>query len=324
MTIICRVRAAMYSLVAALLALVLVTTAATARPLPGYPDLPPLPLQGHVEHETARIWYGTIGQGPPIILLHGGTASSRTWSLQVPALVAAGYRVILIDSRGHGRSALGTRPLGYELMARDVLAVMDRLDLRRTAIVGWSDGAIIGLILAMRHPQRLTAVYAFGANMDRKSVRSDAFNAPILKTVGPLLLADYAALSPTPNGFPTLHAAAEAMLRAEPNYTAAELGMITGPAIMVAAGANDEFIKSDHAAYLARTIPRARLQIFPRAGHFAPWEQTKAFNRSLLSFLAEVRDRSTVRGPLGKAPASRSSAHRASALTEGDGEFVAQ
>ena len=107
MTIICRVRAAMYSLVAALLALVLVTTAATARPLPGYPDLPPLPLQGHVEHETARIWYGTIGQGPPIILLHVGTASSRTWSLQVPALVAAGYRVILIDSRGHGRSALG-------------------------------------------------------------------------------------------------------------------------------------------------------------------------------------------------------------------------
>jgi pimeloyl-ACP methyl ester carboxylesterase len=289
MTIICRLRAANYSLAAALLALAFIIAPATARALPSYPDLPKIPVQGHVEHETARIWYGTIGEGPPVILLHGGTASSRTWSLQVPALAAAGYRIILIDSRGHGRSTLGTRPLGYELMERDVLAVMDRLKLRRAAIVGWSDGAIIGLILAMRQPQRLTAVYAFGANMDQKSVRPDAFNAPILKTVGPRLLADYAARSPTPNGFPALRAAAEAMLRAEPNYTAAELGTIASPAIMIAPGANDEFIKSDHPAYLGRTIPGATLQIFPDAGHFAPWEQAQAFNQSLLDFLLKAR-----------------------------------
>ncbi len=294
MTIICRSRAATYSLAAALLALVFVIAPASAQPLPSYPDLPKIPVQGHVEQETARIWYGTVGEGPPVILLHGGTASSRTWSLQVPALVSAGYRVILIDNRGHGRSTLGTRPLGYELMARDVLAVMDRLKLPRAAIVGWSDGAIVGLILAMGHPDRLTAVYAFGANMDRKSVRPDAFSAPILKTVGPRLLADYAALSPTPNGFPALHAAAEAMLRAEPNYSASELGTIAGPAIMIAAGANDEFIKSDHPAYLARTIPCATLQIFPGAGHFTPWEQPQAFNDSLVAFLSKALGHSPV------------------------------
>src|SRR5262245_48018798 len=67
----------------------------------------PLPVtsdHGYVEHDGARIWYGTYGSGPPVILLHGGLGHSGNWGYQVPALVRSGYRAVLLDSRGHGRS----------------------------------------------------------------------------------------------------------------------------------------------------------------------------------------------------------------------------
>jgi pimeloyl-ACP methyl ester carboxylesterase len=90
----------------------------------------PLPVasdQGYVDHDGARIWYATYGSGSPVILLHGGLGHSGNWGYQVPMLVGSGYRALLIDSRGHGRSTRDLRPFGYELMASDVLAVMDAL-----------------------------------------------------------------------------------------------------------------------------------------------------------------------------------------------------
>ncbi|TAJ49652.1 MAG: alpha/beta fold hydrolase, partial [Brevundimonas sp.] len=65
----------------------------------------------------AHLWYGVIGSGPPVILLHGGLSSHQAWGRQVPALLDAGYQVILIDSRGHGRSTLGSTPLSYDQLA---------------------------------------------------------------------------------------------------------------------------------------------------------------------------------------------------------------
>ena len=259
--------------------------AAPAPSLPAERPLPPVPLQDYVTREGARIWYGVVGAGSPVILLHGGLSSSRAWREQVSPLVAAGHRLILIDSRGHGRSTLGDGPLSYERMADDVLAVMDQLKLEKSAVVGWSDGGIIALVLAMRHGDRLSRVYAFGANMDLQGVRSNAADAPILKVVAPRLIADYAALSPTPDGFARLHQAVRAMQQAQPNYSAAQLAALRGPAVMIADGADDEFVTAEHQAYLARVIPGARLRLLPGGGHFAPWQQPDAFNREIIAFL---------------------------------------
>jgi hypothetical protein len=107
-----------------------------SRSLPAERPLPPLDGQGHVERDGARIWYATVGAGAPVVLLHGGMASSDTWASQVPALVRSHHRVVLIDSRGHGRSTLGSKPLSYELMEGDVLAVMDALGLAKADVVG--------------------------------------------------------------------------------------------------------------------------------------------------------------------------------------------
>jgi pimeloyl-ACP methyl ester carboxylesterase len=118
----------------------------------GAASLPDTSERGYVEHDGARMWYSTYGSGSPVILLHGGLGHSGNWGHQVPALVSAGYRVLLIDSRGHGRSTRDARPYTYQLMASDVVAVMDALHLEKAYLVGWSDGACVALILAHKAP----------------------------------------------------------------------------------------------------------------------------------------------------------------------------
>jgi pimeloyl-ACP methyl ester carboxylesterase len=80
----------------------------------------PLPFtsnQGYVENEGARIWYASYGSGAPVLLLHGGLGNSGNWGYQVPVLISAGYQVVLIDSRGHGRSTRDAQPYGNERIA---------------------------------------------------------------------------------------------------------------------------------------------------------------------------------------------------------------
>lgn len=108
----------------------------------GAPPLPPTSRQGFVEHDGARIWYAAYGAAPTVILLHGGLGHSGNWGYQLPALLAAGYGVLVIDSRGHGRSTRDARPYRYDRMADDLLAVMDALRIPHAALAGWSDGAV--------------------------------------------------------------------------------------------------------------------------------------------------------------------------------------
>ena len=123
--------------------------------LPPTPSLPAAARQGTAPVNGIRIWYAEFGQGEPVILLHGGLANSNYWGNQVRALQDR-YQVIVMDSRGHGRSTRDDTPYGYDLMASDVIGLMDFLNIRKAAIVGWSDGAIIGLDIAMKHPERVT------------------------------------------------------------------------------------------------------------------------------------------------------------------------
>ncbi len=251
-------------------------------PLPK--PLPPSSESGFVPHDGARIYYSTFGQGAPVILLHGGLANSRYWGDQVPALVAAGYRVVLIDSRGHGRSSRDARPYTYELMESDVVAVMDRLGLKRAAVVGWSDGAIVGLVMALKNPERLTRVFAFAANMDPSGVKPDADKNPTFARFEARAAQDYAALSPTPRGYADFEKAIKRMWDTEPNYKAEDLARIRIP-VAIVDGDHDEAIKRAHTEYLGRAIPGAKLVILPDASHFAMLQRPAEFNAALIAFL---------------------------------------
>ncbi len=251
----------------------------------GAGPLPPATATGHVEHGGARIWYATCGSGAPVILLHGALGNSDDWGYQVRALVEAGYRAILIDSRGRGRSTRGTLPLDYEMMASEVLAVMDALKLERAAVVGWSDGAIVGLIVAMTAPARVTRVFFFAANMDPSGAKPFSPD-PIVSRVVARAAKDYARLSDTPGEFASLSQALGDLMATQPNYNAADLARIQIP-VAVVDGERDEFIHLDHVEYLARTIPGARLIVLPGVTHFAPLQRPDAFNQAMLAFLRD-------------------------------------
>jgi len=251
---------------------------------------PPLPLasdQGYVDHDGARIWYSAYGSGPAVILLHGGLGHSGNWGHQVPTLVDSGYRVVLIDSRGHGRSTRDSRPFMYELMASDVLAVMDTLRLEKAAVVGWSDGACIALILAMQAPARIAGVFFFGCNMDPSGTKEIAWPNPILDRCLGRHAKDYARLSATPDQFKEFAEAVGQMMKTQPNYSARDLADIRVP-VSIVQSEHDEFIKLEHAEYLARSIPAAELILLPGVSHFAPLQRPVQFNSVVRSFLGKV------------------------------------
>jgi pimeloyl-ACP methyl ester carboxylesterase len=205
----------------------------------------PLPVtndQGDVENDGARIWHATYGAGPPVILLHGGLGHSGNWGYQVPALVESGYRAIVIDSRGHGRSTRDARPFTYELMASDVSAVMDALQLEKAGMVGWSDGACTALVLASNAPARVAGVFFFACNMDPSGAKEVEFS-PILKRCFGRHMKDYAALSATPDQFDEFADAVGLMQHTQPNYSAHDLSRISVP-VAIIHSEHDEVISS--------------------------------------------------------------------------------
>lgn len=249
----------------------------------------PLPVtteQGYVEHDGAQIWYATYGSGAPVILLHGGLGHSGNWGYQVPALVKRGYRTILIDSRGHGRSTRDARPFSYELMAADVAAVMDALHLTQAGLVGWSDGACTALMLAAHAPTRVAGVFFFACNMDPSGTKEIEFT-PVLQRCFSQHRKDYALLSATPNQFDAFSEAVGLMQRTQPNYSAHDLAQIRVPVVIVQSE-YDEFIKREHAEYLAQSIPNAQFIELPGVSHFAPLQRPDQFNRAMLAFLGKV------------------------------------
>jgi pimeloyl-ACP methyl ester carboxylesterase len=256
--------------------------------LTGFEQDGPLPLpaatdQGFLEQEGARIWYRSYGFGSPVILLHGGLGHGGNWSYQVPALLERGYRVILIDTRGHGRSTHDERPYSYELLATDVFAVMDALGIDKAALVGWSDGATTALIMAMRDASRVSGVFFFACNMDPSGVKPFEFG-PVMGRCFNRHSKDYAQLSATPAKFKEFVDAVSLMMNTQHDCTAEQLAAISVPVVIVQSE-NDEFIKPEHAEYLARTIPDAGFVFLGGVSHFAPLQRPAQFNAAMLAFL---------------------------------------
>ena len=159
------------------------------------------------------------------MLLHGGLANSDYWGHQVTAL-APRHTVILMDSRGHGRSTRDARPYGYDLMADDVVALLDTLHIAKADVVGWSDGAILGLDLAIRHPDRVGKVFAFAANTVTSGVQEGVEKNPTFARYIERAGREYARLSATPKDYDAFVAQISKMWETEPNWTDAQLKSI--------------------------------------------------------------------------------------------------
>lgn len=249
----------------------------------GVPPLPAASREGFVDSAGARIWYGAYGSGPAVVLLHGGMGNSSNWAYQLPDLLAAGYQVVAIDSRGQGRSTRTDEPLSYRRMAEDVRSVLDTLGIDKAAIIGWSDGADTGLVMADETPERVAGLYFFACNVDSTGTKPFVYT----EVIGRILAQhkrDYAALSPTPDDFDKTFEAVSLMQQTQPEYSATGLARIHVP-VTVALGEHDEFIRREHLEYLAATLPNASFELLPDVGHFAPMQRPEMFNEAVLRFL---------------------------------------
>lgn len=245
---------------------------------------PALPAGGgFIERDGTRLWFGDWGTGPAVLLLHGGMGNAGNFGHQVRALLVAGYRVVAMDSRGHGRSSWDGGAFSYAEMAQDGFAVLDRLRIGRSAVVGWSDGACTGFEMARAAPERVSGVLFFACNVDP----SGALPFEMTETIGNCLTRhqkDYEVLSPKPGQFDAMSAALQEMQGSQPNYSGDDLRSITVP-VTVAQSERDEFIRGEHARYIAETIPGARLVEMAGVSHFAPVQRPEVFNAVVLEFL---------------------------------------
>jgi pimeloyl-ACP methyl ester carboxylesterase len=250
------------------------------------PQPPPMPTpveSGMAPVNDIQMYYAVYGQGDPVLLIHGGLGNADVWGFQVPAL-ARTHKVIVGDSRGHGRSTRSARPFGYQLMADDYLALLDHLGIDQVALVGWSDGGIIGLDIAIRHPERLSRLFAFAANYTPEGVKASVADDPTFNAYIERAGKEYARLSPTPDEFDAFVEQISQMWATEPNYTREQLKAIAVPTVIFD-GDHDEAIEPSHTAEMAELIPGAELVIMNDASHFAMWQQPDAFNATVLDFL---------------------------------------
>ena len=276
------------NLLAAIFGLLVITSPVSAAPLwmtlPPTPQLPKADQSGYAPVNGIKIWYATFGHGAPVILLHGGLANANYWGKQVSAL-EANYRVIVMDSRGHGRSTRDTRPFGYDLMASDVVGLMDRLKIPRAAIVGWSDGAIIGLDIAIHRPHRLTGLFAFAANSNPSGVK-DVNKSPVFSAFIVRASKEYASLSPTPREYQSFLAQITKMWDTQPFFDSALPG-IKVP-IVIADADHDEAIKRENTLFMADRIPNAELLLLPGVSHFGFLQDPDQFTFAIEHFLGRL------------------------------------
>ncbi len=255
--------------------------------LPATPVLPRADKTGFVPINGIRLWYGEYGVrnlGVPVLLLHGGLASSNYFGRLIPVLIGNGYRVIVADSRGQGRSTRSSEPFTYHLLASDMLGLMNQLNLAKVDLVGWSDGGIIGLELAMTHPERIGRLFAFGANVDPSGTKTGIDENPIFGEYLRRTKQEYEALSSTPGQYGELRSQVENMWSKEPHYGPEQLARISVP-VTIADGQYDEAIRADHDVYMANAIPAANVEFLPNVSHFAMLQNPAEFADAVVSFL---------------------------------------
>ncbi|KQV37486.1 alpha/beta hydrolase [Rhizobium sp. Root73] len=229
------------------------------------------------------MYYAVYGSGPPVLLIHGGLGYADIWGAQIADL-SKDHTVIVAESRGHGRSTRNADPYSYDLMSSDYLALLDYLKIGKTAIVGWSDGGIIGLDIAIHHPERLTKLFAQAANSKIDGVIPTVMENKTFATYIEKAGEVYKKISPTPAEYDAFVTQISNMWASQPNWSDDDLKKITTPTTIVL-GDHDEAISREHTDYLAKTIPGAELIILKDASHFAMLQDPEGYNKAVRDFI---------------------------------------
>ncbi|WP_369173581.1 alpha/beta fold hydrolase [Streptomyces sp. R28] len=240
-----------------------------------------------VELPGVRTWYEVDGAGEPLLLLHGGFCTNETWGAQRGDL-AAQYRVFLPERRAHGHTADVSGPLSYQDMADDTVQFLVSVVGGPAHLVGWSDGGIVALLVAVARPDLVRKVVAIGANF-RPAAECSASPAMLgeMTADSPELAPfreTYAAVSPDgADHWPVVVAKMAEMFATEPTLTTEDLARITAPTLVLVG--DDDMMTLEHTIALYRAIPHSELAVFPGTSHALPMEKPAQVNRVILDFL---------------------------------------
>jgi len=226
----------------------------------------------------------TVGDtaGETVLLMHGGFTDSDSMLGTIGRPLGDRYRIAAFDRRGHGRTADTDAPFHYDAMADEAIGVIEHLG-GPLHIAGFSDGGIVGLLVALRRPDLVDRLVLIGTNFHHDGLHDmpdEGDDDPTFQ----LLAAAYAERSP--NGgehFATFKDKTIAMFMAEPTLTAGELAGVDVPTLVLAG--DDDLIKLDHTCDLYRALPNAQLAIVPAASHLLPVEQPEETARIVERFL---------------------------------------
>src|SRR5689334_17787107 len=225
-----------------------------------------------------KMYAETYGQGAPLLIIHGNGGSIRDFIYQIPFFEKK-YKVIVADSRAQGNSADSGDSLTYEMMADDYAALLDAMKIDSAYVIGWSDGGINALLLAIRHPDKVKKLASTGANLvpDTTAVPREVWDIAL-----PAYEAMKAKTTKThgeKNDFNLLRLLAE-----QPHIPLTDLQKISCPSLII--GGDHDVIKEEHTMLIYKNIPRAYLWILPGSGHGTPIIFKDDFNRVVDRFFS--------------------------------------
>lgn len=229
----------------------------------------------YFDNRGFKMYYESYGAGAPLLIIHGNGGSINDFTNQIP-FFEKNYKVILADSRAQGKSIDNADSLSYEMMADDLNGLLDHLHLDSCYVIGWSDGGINGLLLAIRHPDKVIKLAVTGANL-----------VPDTSAVEPEIATWAKSLSDSINKLPEspqvkTYRKLFHLLAYEPNITTMQLQTINCPVLVI--GGDHDVIRPRHTMLIAESIPRSYLWILPNSGHSTPVVYKDIFNKVVNDF----------------------------------------
>lgn len=235
------------------------------------------PAAGHAQLVRGiQFYYEVYGEGKPLLMIHGNGGSISKFSNNIPYF-AERYQVIAVDSRAHGKSTDPGDSLSFEMMADDFAALLTAMHIDSAYVVGWSDGGISAILLALRHPEKVKKVVSTGANF---SPDSTAISPSLWKKAQNFYVSNKDRVRTTPEEKNKWKVFTLDVL--QPNVPLSTLKSIKIPALIIAG--DHDIIVTEHTVAIARTIPNAWLWIVPHSGHATLREHADEFNRKLDEF----------------------------------------
>jgi pimeloyl-ACP methyl ester carboxylesterase len=249
----------------------------------------------YAEVNGIKMYYEEYGEGAPLIVIHGNGANIHSMGYQIEYF-SKNYHVIAADSRAHGKTSVGNVPLTYDLMADDWAALLNTLHIDSAYVIGWSDGGILGLLLAIHHPEKVKKLAAMGANLQPDSSAVYGWAVRLVANLDKQVDVKIANKDTTaPWSLLKMYLN---LLGKQPHIPVSDLKKISAPSLILCG--DKDVITLEHTDEIFENIPHAQLCVFPGATHFIPEQDPELFNATVGKFFKNPFTRPDTRTRLEK------------------------